>query len=169
MSNNIYGQQIYGQASNAINKGYIVPQVNESSKLTKQNVLYGRTKPMNQSEIEELNSYESAICKIKFKACEKGQIINRIGTGFFLEINDANIPFKKALFTNNHVLDENSIEMHTGIEFEYCKNLKKIKITENRKAFTNKQLDYTCIEIFDTVILINFLELMKQLLIIKIY
>ena len=126
------------------------PKINEFSKISKEAVLYGRAKPMNQSETEDLYSYESAICKIKFKTLEKGQIKNGIGTGFFLEINDANIPFKKALFTNNHVLDENRIEMYKEIEFEYCKKPKEIIRTENRKAFTNKELDYTCIEIFDT-------------------
>ena len=125
-------------------------KVNEFSKIKKETIFYGRAKPMNKNEIDDLYSYESAICKIKFKAFEDGQIKEGIGTGFFLEINDNNIPFKKALFTNNHVLNENSIEIYKEIVFEYCKNLKKIKMTGNRKAFTNNKLDYTCIEIFDS-------------------
>ena len=28
--------------------------------------------------------------------------------------------------------------------------MKNIKITENRKVFTDEELDYTCIEIFDS-------------------
>ena len=43
---------------------------------------------------------------------------------------------------------KNNIKMFKEIEFEYCKNLKKIKI-KYRKAFTNNKLDYTWIEIFD--------------------
>ena len=95
---------------------------------------------MTKNETDELYSYESAVCKIKFKVYENGQIKDSIGTGFFLEINDDNIPFKKALFTNNHVLNENSIKMYKEIIFEYCKNIKKIKITENRKVFTNNEI-----------------------------
>ena len=53
-------------------------------------------------------------------------------------------------FTNNHILNNNKIEIGKEIEFEYLKNIKKIKITKNRKVFTNEKLDYTCIEIFNT-------------------
>jgi len=35
------------------------------------------------------------------------------------------------------------------IKFEYKNNIKRIKIKEDRKTYTNKELDYTCIEIFD--------------------
>jgi len=33
------------------------------------------------------------------------------GSGFFYFMNDSNINFKHALFTNNHVLDEESIRI----------------------------------------------------------
>ena len=121
-----------------------IPKVNEFPIIKKEAVLDARAKPMAKNEVDELYLYESAICKIKFKTFKDG-----IGTGFFVEINDGNIPFKKALFINNHVLNENSIKINKEIIFEYCKRLKKIKITENRKALTNEKLDYTCIEIFD--------------------
>ena len=56
------------------------------------------------------------------------------------------------MFTNNHVLDANCISINKTINFEYYIGKKyvekEIKITENRKVFTNKQLDYTCIELF---------------------
>ena len=44
-----------------------VPKVNEFSKRTKEAIFYGRAKPMNKNETDDLYSYESAICKIKFK------------------------------------------------------------------------------------------------------
>ena len=90
------------------------------------------------------------MCKILFQEIKDGKILNKSGTGFFCEINDDNIPFKKALFTNNHVLNEDRIEINKEIQFKYLKEDKKIKITEDRKRFTNKDLEYTCIEIFDT-------------------
>ena len=107
-------------------------------------------KPMSKSEIDALYSYESSMCKIKYKN-EKGE--NRIGTGFFCEINNKDIPFKKVLFTNNHILDdntkENNIELSKDIEIEYLNENKKLKMDKNRRKYTNKDLDYICIEIFD--------------------
>jgi len=120
--------------------GKIIEEINI---IKKEALIYGHVEPITKDEMDELYSYEAAICKIKFE-------ISNLGTGFFCEINDDAIPFKKALFTNNHVLNEECIEKNKEIEFEYCKEKKKIKITENRKAFTKKELDYTCIEIFDT-------------------
>ena len=112
--------------------------------------LFGRGKPINKDEINELYRYESSMCRIViYETIEKRKIEKESGTGFFCEINDNSIPFKKALFTNNHVLNENRIGINKEIEFEYLKQMKKIEITENRKIFTDSNLDYTCIEIFD--------------------
>ena len=88
-------------------------------------------------------------CKISFETLEnnKGK-----GSGFFCEIN-IDFPIKYALFTNNHVLNEFNIEIGNTIEFDYLElqksffsssyNVakKKIKITENRRVFTDKELD----------------------------
>ena len=106
---------------------------------------------------------EPSMCKIIYETIEKGEIKKSSGTGFFCEINDNNIPFKKALFTNNHVLNENRIEINKEIEFEYMKEMKKIKITDNRKVFTNKELDYTCIQIFETDGINKFFKIDKQI------
>jgi len=100
-------------------------------------------KPITKEELEELYSYESAICKIKYGTSGPG-------IGFFCEINDDDIPFKKALFTNNHILNEKSININKEIKFEYCKEEKIINISKNRRVIARKELDYTCIEIFDT-------------------
>ena len=71
--------------------------------------------PMSKSEIDELYSYESSMCKIKYKN-DKGQ--NGVGTGFFCKINDKDIPFKKVLFTNNHILNENNKENNIELSKE---------------------------------------------------
>ena len=100
-----------------------------------------------QRQKDQLYSFETEICKIKFEISEEGQTC--LGIGFFCEINIDTIPFKTALFTNNHVLNEKSIDINKEIIFDYCKKENKIKITKDRKVFTNEKLDYTCIEIFD--------------------
>ena len=98
----------------------------------------------------ELYSYKSATCKIRFESLIEGKKEPFFGTGFFCEIYDKNIPFNKALFTNNHVLNENKIKINEQVEFEYLGETIKINITKDRKTFTDKKLDYTCIQILDT-------------------
>ena len=110
---------------------------------------FRRIEPMSEHELKDLYSNQPSMCKINFQK-EEGSINHSSGTGFFCEINDDNIPFKKALFTNNHVLNENSIKINKDIEFECMGKKNKIQITENRKIFTSIELDYTCIEIFET-------------------
>ena len=95
-------------------------KVNEFPSIKKEVGLEGHAKPQTKDEIDELYLYESAICKIKFKTFENGEVKDCFGTGFFLEINDDKIPFRKALFTNNHILNKNSIEKNKEIIFDYC-------------------------------------------------
>ena len=104
----------------------------ESKNIIKESCIIGHGNPMSLDEINELYKYESSMCKIICQSIDEGEIVNKSGTGFFCEINDDNIPFKKGLFTNNHVLNENAIENNKEIEFEYLKGIKKIKITKNR-------------------------------------
>ena len=83
-----------------------------------------------------------------------------------MEINKDNIPIKKALFTCNHVLNENYLTSKNKIEIKNKSsinhiNLKKSELytlehykkEENnlnkRKIITDTFLDYTCIELFD--------------------
>ena len=101
--------------------------------------------PPNKDEIDELYNNEDALCKI---IKELKSNLGKFGTGFFCEIKDKEIPFERALFTNNHVLDETDIENNKEIEIEYLNEKKYIKMTRDRRKFTNKSLDYTCIEIF---------------------
>ena len=113
-------------------------------------IFFTHAAPMSKNEMDDLYSYESAVCKITFETIKNDEKIKGCGAGFFWEINDKNIPFNKALFTNNHILDENSLQINEEIELEYCEKSKKIEITKDRRIFTNKLLDYSCIEIFDT-------------------
>ena len=113
-------------------------------------------KPATYEDIIKLYSYKSAVCKIFFETFKDGKKEKGFGTGFFCALDDENIPFKKALFTNHHILDENSIRINKQIEFESCDIKSTITITKDRKTFTNKELDYTCIEILDTDKINNF-------------
>ena len=135
-----------------------------ASNIIKEGLIYTGIKPIKKIEIDELYSYESSMCKIQFEIKNDDEK-KKFGfaTGFFCEIRDENIPFKKALFTNNHVLNIKSIEIGEVIIFEHLKKIKKIEITENRRVFTNTDLDYTCIEIIDSDKINNFFKIDKTL------
>ena len=64
------------------------------------------------------------------------------GTGFFVKLKEN----KYGLLTNNHII--NNIQIGNTIHLNYLSKYKKIKITKDRKVYTNKELDYTFIEIF---------------------
>ena len=112
-------------------------------------ILEGQGNPVTFNEISELLKLKKSICKITFEKIIDNEIIKGKGTGFFCEID--NYPIKYALFTNNHTLNENDIKLGKNINIEYNNNNscinKIIKINEKRKVFTNKDLDYTCIEL----------------------
>ena len=79
------------------------------------------------------------------------------GSGFFCKI-----PLKgkiiKFLFTNNHVLDKDSIKEGEIIKCSYKNKLKKFEI-KKRRCFTNADLDYTCIEILNEDQIEDFFEI----------
>ena len=139
------------RASKFTNKIHTEIESNDNKeKIKKEKIPKDQTHPIDFTEIEELKDYSSATCKIKFKFLKEGKVAIAYGTGFFCKIDDKNIPFNKALFTNNHVLNKNEIEINNQIELQYCGETIKIEITKERKAFTNKKLDYTCIEILES-------------------
>jgi len=142
--------------------------------IEKQGIIKGHGRPITKEEIFNLFKMEKSMCKISFET-ENGEIGK--GSGFFCEID--NFPIKYALFTNNHVLNKSNIEIGKIIRFE-CLELQKsifnifnssyntikkeIKITEKRKVFTNKELDYTCIELFESDGIIDYFKIDPKLL-----
>ena len=127
--------------------------------IIEEGIINGHGNPITKQEIKNLFKMEKSMCKISYETIDgqKGK-----GSGFFCEI-DINFPFKYALFTNNHVLDESNIEIGNIIHFEYLKKSlyieKEIKITEKRKVYTNKELDYTCIELFKEDNIIDYFKI----------
>jgi len=130
----------------------------EEPNIKKEGIIQGHGNPITKEEIFNLFNLDKSMCKISFET-EKGE--KGKGSGFFCEIDK--FPIKYALFTNNHVLNESNIEIGSKIHFEYLEfhksllknssyksSKKEIKITQNRKVFTNKELDYTCIELFES-------------------
>ena len=139
--------------------------------IQKQAILIGQGEPISKEEILNLFKLEKSICKISFETFsgQKGW-----GTGIFCELND--LSMKYALFTNNCILNEEHIKKGREINFEcleFQKSLfgssyktvqKKIKIEGDRKVFTNRELQYTCIELFKSDGIIDFFQIDPRLL-----
>lgn len=101
-----------------------------------------------------LKKSNAATCKI-ISQSENGTPLH--GTGFFCII-----PYLgKVLFTNNHVLNKNSINEGEIIKCRYKDELKKFEI-KNRQCFTNEELDYTCIQILDEDKIEDFFEIENE-------
>ena len=110
------------------------------------------------------------MCKISFERIENNELKKGKGSGFFCEINN-NFPIRYGLFTSNHILNKSSIDYGNTIDFEYFefqksffsssynRAKKQIKITEGRKVFTNEELDYTCIELFESDGIIDYFKI----------
>ena len=111
-----------------------------------------------------LKKAEKATCKIN-------SITNTVttGTGFFCKIpfnNNKNII--KVLFTNNHILKEESLKIGKIIHIIYKGEHKTIEITKDRLVFTDSRdykigLDYSCIEIFDSDGIEDFYEILMTI------
>ena len=104
------------------------------------NLIIGERRVIPFNEINRIQKKLDTICKI-IKEKENG-------SGFFCKINIKGKEMK-ALFTNNHVLNNKNINKNSIIKFMYNNKVNEIKITENRFTHTNEELDYTCIQIFD--------------------
>jgi len=133
--------------------------------IKKESIIKGHGRPIKKNELFDLFKMEKSMCKISYENI-KGEECQ--GSGFFCEI-DINFPIKYALFTNNHVLNELNIEIGKTIHFEcleksffissYNTVQKEIEITDTRKVFTNKELDYTCIELFESDGILDYFKI----------
>ena len=119
--------------------------------------------PISKEEIINLFNLEESICKIKFEKSINNDLITGKGTGFFFESEIENFPIKYCLFTNSQILDAKKLEIDKKIKFKYFTGKKyvekEIKITDDRKIYTNKELNYTCIEIFKSDGIQKFLKI----------
>ena len=141
--------KIYLVIENSFEILYQVEKIlKDEIEMKKEGILKGHGNPVSKKEILNLLEMEKSMCKIAFESIEDNQIKRGNGTGFFCEID--NFPIKYALFTNNHVLNENCIKVGNIINIEYNNKGKTIEIDDKRRVFTDKELDYTCIEIYES-------------------
>ena len=131
--------------------------------LKKGSDLEGHGEPITKTEISNLLNMEKSMCKIILEKCEDNQIKKGKANGFFCEIEIEDCPIKYALFTSNHILNEDKIKPGNIIKIEYFNKSsyeeKIIKIDETRRVYTNKDYDYTCIEILQSDGITNYFKI----------
>jgi len=109
-------------------------------------------------ELSALFRKEDSICHIISSK-------NKERIGFFIELDIKDIPFNKCLLTNNHALNTEEIRFNNDITIEFKNNIKKqIIFPENRRVFTDENLDYTCIEIFPDDNIQHFFQIDHRML-----
>ena len=118
--------------------------------LEKEGIFIQNSHPISKKEFDELYKQEKSMCKIKFEDRQNGKTLIGKGSGFFCSINYPDIPFTKAFFTANHILNKNSLENRRSIIIEHLNDTKTIENIPKRKCFINERIDYSCIEILDS-------------------
>ena len=125
----------------------------KNNEIIKESSPSGHCKPIGKTELLNLFEIgENSMVKIYSK--------KKDGSGFICKIKDKELNFSYALFTNNHVLGEEDLQEGEKISFEYKNKSRYIKLNDDRKIFTDEEIDYTCIEItkddnFDDFFLID--------------
>ena len=130
----------------------------------KEAIVKGHIRPTTFKEISQLFKKEDSMCRIKFKKIIKNKLESCIGSAFFLEFHFNEIPFNKCLITNNHILDKQHIQTNKEIKIIYKNEEKNIIITKERRTFTDKKLDYTCIEIINEDYIKDFFKIDENII-----
>jgi len=147
--------------NNLKNDDKISTKINENNL---ENHITGIIKPIPFNRLQKYLKKTGAICLII--NTNDDNKINRTGTGFFCELKIKGQKIK-GLFTNNHVLNQNDIQIGKKINFnikdiEKDINIEKsIQITKERLTLTNIELDYTFIQIFNNEPYNNFFKIDK--------
>ena len=135
--------------------------LSDETKIKREGILKDQGNPITKNEILNLINMEKSMCKIIYEKYEDYKIKIGKASGFFCKIDD--FPIKYALFTNNHVLDKDNIKIGNIINIEYLKDSlyieKKIEIVEKRRVYTSNELDYTCIELFESDGIKNYFKI----------
>ena len=100
---------------------------------------------------------EKYICKIKIDLTNNNY---KLGTGFFCQLEKNNI---KLLLTNNHIINDNFLESKKDLEVEIDNIITIINLSIPRFKYTNKEFDFTIIEIIQQDNISHFLSVNEDI------
>ena len=102
---------------------------------------------------------EKCVCKIEVEVKIDDKYEYKTGTGFFCNFPDINI---KVFLTNNHILNQefldNSKKINYSVEINNLKTNNYIDLEKKRFKYTDKEIDFTVIEILKEDNISDFLE-----------
>ena len=149
---------------NSIDKKDVVK--NDDKNLKRYVIKEEKDYSISKEEISDLMKMDKSMCIIRTEKMSR----KMKGTGFFCKM-DKMFPIKFALFTSYHLLNEKDLKIGKEITFNclqlqksffsssYKQVSKKIIINEKRKIFVNEDLDYICIELFESDGIKDFFEI----------
>ena len=117
-----------------------------------------RGKIISEKENKELLMKRDSMCNIISSKKDKIK-----GIGFFLYINNKDIPFNTCLMTNYHIFGKNDIIIDNRIYIHHQNKLKYIELHQNRKLLYDELLNYICIEILKNDNISQYFEIDKNL------
>ena len=129
--------------------------INKEDIINEDNEIYDFSliKKISNSEIEK------CVCKIEIEAKIGDKYVYKTGTGFFCNIAAKNI---KVFLTNNNVLNQefldNSKKINYSVEINNLKINNYIDLEKKRFKYTDKEIDFTVIEILKEDNISDFLE-----------
>ena len=133
----------------SIIKDYTELDLNDEEIINEDNTIY------NYNLIKKIinGKFEEKVCKLKTIKDNK----KITGSGFFCDIPSKQL---KVLITNNHVIDQNFLDNEKklvySIEIEGKEINKEINLEFERYKYTNKEKDFTIIEIIDEDLIKSF-------------
>jgi hypothetical protein len=132
---------------NNINKDESLEDINQEKYIENSEMInYSTLKNVINSGLEK------CICKIKIDLNDN---YYKLGTGFFCQL-DNNI---KLLLTNNHIINEIFLNSKKDLEIEIDNTTIIINLSIPRFKYTNKEFDFTIIEIIQQDNILHFLSL----------
>ena len=125
-------------------------------KIKKNEIILEDGEIVNLKKLKKITNsgIEKCICKIIFEDELK------CGTGFFCNIKEKKL---KVLITNNHVINKEYLEKGKRIKIELEEEEREINLELNRMKKTDKDLDYTIIEIIKEDNINNYLEVEENI------
>jgi len=132
---------------------------NIPDEINEDNIVNEDNEIVEVESLEKVFQVKECVWKIKFEVIVDGKKALRTGSGFFCIIQAINM---KAFVTNNHVLDEEFLSKENKLKIFYGKNdkeKKEIDLDKTRFKYTNKNLDFTIIEILPEDNIKKYLEL----------
>jgi hypothetical protein len=134
----------------------MIEEIKEEEIINEDNVIIDYEKIKKAIE----NNLGKCLCKIIIESFENGIPVIITASGFFCNYSSKNVKF---LMTNNHVLNQEFLDNEENLNYIIEKSgnqeKKKLNLKLKRYKYTDKELDFTIIEIRKEDNILNYIEI----------